>query len=161
MIFGGILLSFCGGLTLLVVVASATFGARIENELSQRVAQVDNYQNFESTFFYDRNGTQLYEAFNEGRRTNVALSNIPQNLIDATLAIEDKDFFSNPGIDVQATMRAFLQYVGLAEGSSGGSTITQQLVRNLLFTPEYRVRAQYPAQAGRNRPGAGDDAAQE
>ncbi len=139
MIFVGLMVTFCGGSTLLVLAISAVFGTRIENQLSEQVAQVDNYQNFESTFFYDRHGTVLYEAFNEGRRTNVALEDIPQNLINATLAIEDSDFYSNPGIDVQATTRAFLQYVGLAEGSSGGSTITQQLVRNLLFTPEYRA----------------------
>jgi membrane peptidoglycan carboxypeptidase len=138
-IFVGTFATFCGGLTLLTLVASATFGARIESQLAQQVARVDDYQNFESTFFYDRNGTQLYEAFNEGRRTNVPLANIPQNLIDATLAIEDDNFYSNPGIDVPATTRAFLQYVGLAEGDTGGSTITQQLVRNLLFDPEYRA----------------------
>ncbi len=139
MIALGILGSFCGGLTLVVVVASATFGARIESQLQAQVAAVDDYQNFESTFYYDRNGTQLYEAFNEGRRTNVSLANVPQTLIDATLAIEDDNFYSNPGIDVQATTRAFLQYINLAEGDTGGSTITQQLVRNLLFDPEYRA----------------------
>lgn len=135
----GLMATFCGGLTVLTLATSAIFGARIENQLSQRVAAVDDYQNFESTFYYDRNGVELYEAFNEGRRTNISIQNIPQHLIDATLAIEDDDFYSNPGIDVRATTRAFLQFVGLAEGSTGGSTITQQLVRNLLFEPEYRA----------------------
>lgn len=139
MVFVGLIATFCGGLTLLTVVVSGVLGARVEQQLSARVAVVDDYRNFESTFFYDRNGELLYEAFDEGRRTNVALANIPQALIDATIAIEDDNFYSNPGIDVPATTRAFLQYVGLAEGDTGGSTITQQLVRNVLFDPAYRA----------------------
>lgn len=129
----------CGGLTLSVLLAAALLGARIEDQLGRRVAQVDDWRNFESSFIYDRYGETLYESFREGRRTYVPLADIPPALIDATLAIEDDTFYSNPGIDVAATMRAFLQYVGLARGSSGGSTITQQLVRNLLFTPERRA----------------------
>lgn len=139
MVFVGLFATFCGGLTILTLSASAIFGSRIESQLREQVAQVDDYQNFESTFFYDRNGVELYEAFNEGRRTNVDIENIPQVLIDATLAIEDDNFYTNPGIDVPATTRAFLQYVGLSEGATGGSTITQQLVRSLLFEPEYRA----------------------
>ena len=129
----------CGGLTLSVLLAAALLGARIEDQLGRRVAQVDDWRNFESSFIYDRYGETLYESFREGRRTYVPLADIPPALIDATLAIEDDTFYSNPGIDVAATMRAFLQYVGLARGSSGGSTITQQLVRNLLFTPQRRA----------------------
>lgn len=135
----GLFGTFCGGLTILTVATSAIFGSRIERQLSEQVAAVDSYQNFESTFYYDRNGIELYEAFNEGRRTNVDIANIPDVLIDATLAIEDDSFYTNPGIDVQATTRAFLQYVGLAEGDTGGSTITQQLVRGVLFDPQYRA----------------------
>ncbi len=139
MVFAGLLASFCGGLTLLTVVVSGIMGSRVQAQLAERVAAVDTYQNFESTFFYDRNGTDLYEAFNEGRRINVRLADMPQALINATLAIEDDNFYSNPGIDVPATTRAFLQYVGFSEGSTGGSTITQQLVRNLFFDIEYRA----------------------
>lgn len=139
MIFGGLFATFCGGLTLVILILSATLGARLEQRLQAQVALVDEYDNFESTFFYDRNGVQLYEAFTEGRRINVNLSQIPQNLIDATLAIEDDNFYENIGIDIPATMRAFGQYVGLFEGASGGSTITQQVVRNVLFEPEYRA----------------------
>ena len=139
MIFAGLLATFCGGLTILTLVISGLLGSRLEQQLSAQVALVDDYQGFASTFFYDRNGVQLYEAFNEGRRTQVSLSQIPQDLINATIAIEDDNFYTNIGIDVPATLRAFSQYVGLAEGSTGGSTITQQLVRGVLFEPEYRA----------------------
>lgn len=137
-VFAGVFVTFCGGLTLIVLLLSATLGARLEEQLNSQVARVEDYDNFESTFFYDRNGSLLYEAFTEGRRTNVQYEDFPQDLINATIAIEDDTFFTNPGFEVQATTRAFLQYVGIDQGSSGGSTITQQLVRNVLFDVEYR-----------------------
>lgn len=139
MLFGGLFLTFCGGLTLITLLLTATLGSQLEERLTTQIAQIDNYDNFESTFFYDRTGTLLYEAFSEGRRANVNYGDFPQNLINATIAIEDDTFFTNPGFEVEATLRAFLQYVGAADGGTGGSTITQQLVRNVLFAPEYRA----------------------
>ncbi len=137
-LFAGFVAIFCGGLTILTIAIGGAYASRVQQQLTQRVSQINNYQQFQSTFYYDRNGRQLYEAFGEGRRTKVKYSDFPQTLIDATVSIEDDSFFSNPGIDVQSTLRAFLQYAGLTEGSTGGSTITQQLVRNVLFDTEYR-----------------------
>ena len=139
MVFVGLIATFCGGLTLVTLILTATLGAQLEERLQAQIARVDDYDNFESTFYYDRNGTLLYESFTEGRRVNVPYEDFPQDLINATIAIEDDSFWNNPGFEVQATLRAFLQYVGLAEGSTGGSTITQQVVRNVLFEPEYRA----------------------
>jgi len=134
----GLVVTFCGGLTLVTLLLTATLGTKLEQQLQAQVSTVDNYTNFQSTFFYDRTGKLLYEAFNEGKRTNVSYDQFPKDLIDATVAIEDSTFFTNPGFEIQATARAFLQYVGLAKGESGGSTITQQVVRNILFSYEYR-----------------------
>jgi penicillin-binding protein 1C len=139
MVIAGLVATFCGGLTLLTLVMTATLGTRLEQQLAARVESLDEYEQFQSTFLYDRTGQQLYEVFGEGRRVQVDLENIPENLINATLAIEDDNFWTNPGIDVPATTRAFLQYVNLAEGDTGGSTITQQVVRNILFDFEYRA----------------------
>ena len=137
--FIGMFAALCGGLSLIGLILTATLGAQLENRLQAQVAQVDDYSAFQSSFFYDRTGALLYESFNEGRRTSIPYAELPQDLINATVAIEDDTFFSNPGFEPEATLRAFLQYVGLAKGSSGGSTITQQLVRNVLFEPEYRA----------------------
>ena len=139
MVFVGLIGTFCGGLALVTLVMTATLGAQLEERLQTEIARVEDYSNFESTFFYDRNGTVLYEAFTEGRRDNVEYEDFPQDLINATVAIEDDSFWNNPGFEVQATTRAFLQYIGISEGGTGGSTITQQLVRNVLFEPEYRA----------------------
>ena len=138
MVFAGLIVTFCGGLTLLTLLLTATLGAELEQRYQAQVERVDDYDNFESTFYYDRSGTLLYEAFTEGRRENVSYSEFPQDLINATVAVEDDTFFTNPGFEVQATTRAFLQYIGIGGDSTGGSTITQQVVRNILFDFEYR-----------------------
>ncbi len=140
-VFIGLLLTFCGGLTLITTVGGVYAYARVGELLNETVSAVDDYTAFQSTFMYDRNGKLLYEIFGEGRRTNVHLDDMPQSLLQATIAIEDDSFYENIGIDVAATTVAFLQFVGAEpdESTPGGSTITQQLVRNVLFDPEYRA----------------------
>ncbi len=137
-IFVGLFVTFCGGLTCVTVFAGVLASARLGDLLNERVAQLEEYRNFQSTFLYDRDGRALYEVFNEGRRTNVDISQIPQDLINATIATEDDEFYTNIGVDIPATTVALLGYVGLNSATSGGSTITQQLVRNVLFPPDYR-----------------------
>ncbi len=93
---------------------------------------------FMSTKIYDRHDRLLYEVFdpNAGRRTIVPIEEIPDHLIYATVATEDKTFYSNPGFDPLAIVRAV--YLNLTEGEivSGASTITQQLVKNVFLSPE-------------------------
>jgi len=140
-IFLGLTLTFCGGVSLITMILGGVAYARIDEMVDERIAELDSYANFQSTFIYDRNGTPLFEVFKEGRRTNVRLDDMPDNLINATLAIEDDSFYNNIGIDVAATTVALMQYLGASpdENTPGGSTITQQLVRNVLFDPEYRA----------------------
>lgn len=140
-VIAGLVVTFCGGLTLLSLLAAMIFVPQIEAEWTARIAEVDNYRGFESSFIYDRYGNDLYEAFGEGRRTRVSYDRFPRALILATTAIEDDSFFDNIGIDVGATLVAFLNYVGAEAGedTAGGSTITQQLVRNVLFDYEKRT----------------------
>ena len=138
----GLFVTFCGGLSLLTLGAALVFLPQVEAEWTARVAEVDNYRGFESTFIYDRHGNELYEAFGEGRRVHVSFNRIPRSLINATIAIEDDSFFENIGIDVGHTAFAALNYLGAAAGENtpGGSTITQQLVRNIFFDFEKRAQ---------------------
>ncbi len=138
----GLMFTFCGGLTLLTMGAAMVFLPQVEAEWTARVAEVDNYRGFESTFIYDRHGNELYEAFGEGRRVHVSFDRIPRSLILATIAIEDDSFFVNMGIDVGHTALAALNYLGASAGENtpGGSTITQQLVRNVFFDFEKRAQ---------------------
>jgi len=89
----------------------------------------------------DRNGRLLYEIIpNEGgRNTVLSIDNIPQCLKDATIAVEDKNFYTNPGIDLTGIARAMWINIRGGETIAGGSTITQQVARNLLFSEQERT----------------------
>lgn len=97
---------------------------------------------FETATIYDRNGNKLYEIVDPqaGRRTYVRLDQISPYVIAATLATEDKEFYNHPGYDPMAMVRAIWQNRISGETVSGASTITQQLARTLLLTPEERSR---------------------
>lgn len=100
---------------------------------------------FETARIYDRNGRELYALVdpNAGRRTYVPLSKISPYLVAATIAVEDKDFYSHPGFDPAAIARALWQNLTSGEIVSGASTITQQLARALLLSPEERADLSY------------------
>lgn len=88
-----------------------------------------------TTEFYDRNGVLLYRFYEGKNRTPVKLSEIPADLVHATIAMEDKNFYSHFGVDFYGIARAAISF--LKDGKvSGGSTITQQLIKNTLLTPE-------------------------
>ena len=93
---------------------------------------------FQTTYIYDRNGVQLAELFEEGRRTWVALNRVSSYLIDATIATEDDSFYSNFGIDPLRMAAAAWQNQQGGRIISGASTITMQLARNLFLGPDDR-----------------------
>jgi 1A family penicillin-binding protein len=90
---------------------------------------------------YDRNGRLLYEmpAAEGGSHSPVPLDRIPLVLRQATIAVEDASFYENPGVDLWGIVRALWINIRGGEVRAGGSTITQQLVRTLLLTPEERA----------------------
>lgn len=89
----------------------------------------------QTTKIFDRNGVLLSEIYTQQNRTLVPLSDIPKHLQLATLAIEDKNFYKHPGFDISAIVRAFRQTV-LNNNTQGGSTITQQLIKSSVLSPE-------------------------
>ncbi|PIP57924.1 penicillin-binding protein [Candidatus Woesebacteria bacterium CG22_combo_CG10-13_8_21_14_all_39_10] len=91
-----------------------------------------------STKIYDRNGVLLYKIFKDQNRTLVSLSDIPLHVRLATLAAEDAEFYSHPGFSIRGIIRALIRNVEKEE-LSGGSTITQQLVKNALLSPEKTI----------------------
>ncbi len=91
-----------------------------------------------STKIYDRNGELLYKIYKDKNRTPVALEKIPTQTRLATLAAEDAEFYSHPGFSIKGILRALIK--NIKEGEvSGGSTITQQLVKNALLSPEKTI----------------------
>ncbi|MGE5251833.1 MAG: transglycosylase domain-containing protein [Bacteroidota bacterium] len=104
---------------------------------------------FETTRILDRNGNLLYEILDPsaGRRTYVPLSKISPVAVAAAIATEDKEFYSHPGFDFWAIVRAlWLNYTTGGQGG-GASTITQQLARALLLSPEERSQRTYTRKA--------------
>ena len=90
---------------------------------------------FESTYIYDSTGAQLYEINDpqKGKRTRVPLDKISPYLLAATIATEDKDYYTNPGFDVLAIAKAVYRAYRYGGDIGGASTITQQLTRALYF----------------------------
>src|SRR5258708_3850943 len=94
-----------------------------------------------STRILDRSGRLLYEiiAPQGGRHTAVPLAQIPKALVQATIATEDRNFYSTPGVDPVGIIRALWINLQGGEIRAGGSTITQQVARNLLLDPQQRA----------------------
>lgn len=104
------------------------------------VSQITNNEVVESTKIYDRTGENLiYEIHGEEKRTNLSADQIPDILRQATVAIEDKDFYSHPAIDFKSIIRAGLSVLKTGRLTQGGSTITQQLAKTSFLTPEKSI----------------------
>jgi len=103
-------------------------------------------ETFETTRIYDRTGQHvLYEIIPSvgGRRTEVPLSRIPAHLRNGTIAMEDKTFYTNPvGINIEGVARAVWGVIS-NQYAGGGSSIPQQLIRNVVMTPEERIERSY------------------
>ena len=92
-----------------------------------------------STKILDRNGQLLYEIYADQNRTPITLSDLPDYVKQATIAIEDQNFYRHHGFDFGGMVRAALNIV-FKQNLQGGSTITQQLVKTTLLTPERTIK---------------------
>jgi penicillin-binding protein 1C len=88
-----------------------------------------------STKLYDRTGALLFDVYDEERRTPVTIATVPEILKQATVAVEDKDFYKHQGFDLLTVLRIPYNYIVRGK-LIGGSTLTQQLVKNALLTNE-------------------------
>ena len=91
-----------------------------------------------STKLYDRNGELIYEVYGEKNRTLVLLPDISPHVVRATLAIEDADFYLHQGYSIRGMLRALKNTITGA-GLQGGSTLTQQVIKNTLLSRERTV----------------------
>ena len=92
-----------------------------------------------STLIFDRNGELLYEIYADENRTPITLESLPNHLLTSTIAIEDQNFYRHFGFSFQGMIRAFKNTV-FNDKLQGGSTITQQLVKTALLTPERTIQ---------------------
>lgn len=92
----------------------------------------------------DNSGTEIAVIGNERNRENISIDEMPKNLKNAYVAIEDQRFYSHFGIDIKRTGAATLNYIkNFGKASFGGSTITQQLVKNLTGNTESTISRKF------------------
>ena len=119
------------------VVFIGTLGDYLQEDILTEAANwsIDDYGMDETSFVYyvDGNGNiqQLQQIFTTTDRQVATLEEIPQALIDATVAIEDKRFYEHQGVDWITTVKACLNMFFGGDSQFGGSTITQQLIKNV------------------------------
>ena len=92
-----------------------------------------------STKIFDRNDDLIVEIYAEKRRTPITLEEIPDHVKAATISIEDKDFYTHYGFSVPGMTRAAYN-IAFKQKLQGGSTLTQQLVKNTLLSPERTIQ---------------------
>lgn len=138
-------------LMLLVFGGIAATGALVyadwSREIEAGIAALDNARSretFETTQILDRNGRVLWEIFGEGKRTQIPLSDMPAYLLEATVAVEDDTFYENIGLDAPSLVAALVSNLRNPDSRPvGGSTITQQIVRHVVFDYEERTAVSY------------------
>src|SRR3989344_4539730 len=125
----------------LIAIATMTFlvlGSAIVWAVLTPLPTIDNFESrkiAESTKIFDRTGNiVLFDVFGQIRRTSVLLEEISLYLQNATVAIEDAEFYQHHGFRPKAFLRAVLANIRSGSFRQGGSTITQQVVKNALLT---------------------------
>ncbi|MBD3281559.1 PBP1A family penicillin-binding protein, partial [Candidatus Uhrbacteria bacterium] len=136
-VVAGLALSLLGALALTITMAWISRDLpEPDTLLTRQVAQ--------STKIYDRTGeTLLYEVHGDEKRTLVELKDMPDCMKQATIALEDKDFYNHHGINYKRIIKA--AYVDIIErrAAQGASTLTQQLVKNAILTPEKKFKRKF------------------
>ena len=108
---------------------------------------LENYKPPVSSKMYSGKG-DLVADFSKEKRIFVPYNTIPENVINAFLSAEDKNFFSHPGVDAKGVLRAILnniQNVITSKRLEGASTITQQVAKNFLLTNEVSLNRKFLA----------------
>jgi penicillin-binding protein 1A len=103
------------------------------------IESLRNYRPKQVTRIFDRHGIVIGEMGTE-KRTFVPYAEIPKNLVNAVVAAEDADYWNHAGFDYRGMVRAIVENVLRGRKAQGGSTITQQVVKTFLLSPERTVR---------------------
>lgn len=127
----GLILTISGVVIVFIVLAVFSRQLPNPNTLLERNAEL-------STKLYDRNGVPIFELFGEKNREIVAFDQVSPNIIHATMAAEDSNFYQHQGFDFLGMVRATRNII-LGKGLQSGSTITQQVVKNTLLTQERTI----------------------
>jgi penicillin-binding protein 1C len=127
-----------GGVFTLLFVVTPAMAYGWYRGLPQPGVLVENANTHKPTRIVDRKGVPLYEIYVDKKYAPVALSQIPKTVIFATLAVEDHEFFNHHGVRMLSIARAAKATL-VDDSLQGGSTITQQLIKNVLLSPEQTI----------------------
>ncbi len=131
-------------LSILMLLLSGSMGGAYAYYQSQLplLNGIAQHSLFQTTHIYDRNGKLLYELYDRqidhGRRTYVNYNDISPSVVNATIAAEDHTFWTNTGVDYNGIIRAAISNVQSNGVVEGGSTITEQLIKNQFFANQPR-----------------------
>jgi penicillin-binding protein 1A len=140
-ILRGAILLLCAGVFLGVILLFASFGYTY-TALAEGMPELDEYASTElaqTSIVYDADGEVVDELYGVQNRYVVTLDDIDPTLHDAVIAIEDHRFYQHRGLDFEAIGRAALENVQSLSIQEGGSTITQQLIKNTYIAQEERM----------------------
>jgi penicillin-binding protein 1A len=127
---------------LILGLSLAAGGAFAIWSLSQKlpdISKIEAYTPSETSEIYDVNGKVLAKLHDEENRIIVPLKDIPKDVQNAVLSMEDERFYTHFGVDPKGVMRAVGSFFNKSLVKGGASTITQQLARNLFLTPEVKI----------------------
>ena len=119
--------------------SGAFFGMQQNFRNLPSVAKLENYAPVETTEFFDAKGNLLYKMHGEENRKVVNLQDVPLHVQRAVIAAEDARFYEHQGIDLKGLARALKVNYTTGNLSQGGSSITQQVVKNMFLTPERTI----------------------
>ena len=137
----------------LLAVTVVSAGAVVGPQLASLTDAVNGEAGFEislssldtRSLLYDKDGNEIFRFVDDGsNRELLALEDMPEQLITSVVTIEDAEFFNHPGINLRATFRALVENVGAGGISQGGSTISQQLVKNRVLSESERTERSIP-----------------
>ena len=103
------------------------------------ISKLVDYKPEVTTRIYDKDGKKIANIFNKKHRYYATFDEIPPRIVEALVAIEDTTFFEHPGINIDAIFRAAIKVIRAGKAVEGASTITQQLVKNVLLTREKKL----------------------
>jgi len=103
------------------------------------ISKLVDYKPSVTSRIYDKNGEKIANLFDKKHRYYATFDEIPPRIIEALVAIEDTTFFEHPGINIDAIFRAAIKVIRAGKAVEGASTITQQLVKNVLLTREKKL----------------------
>ncbi|MDD6055783.1 MAG: PBP1A family penicillin-binding protein [Helicobacter sp.] len=127
------------GVGVIVGIAIVIFVFQVYSSIRNDTDKIVHYKPPVATQIFDRQNRLVANLFDKEFRFYAEFEEIPPRLIEALLAIEDTLFFEHPGVNIDAIMRAMLKNIQNARYAEGGSTITQQLIKNVALTREKTI----------------------